>query len=245
MPSAQALIGKLGIKISGCINACGHHHVGHIGILGLDKAGVENYQITLGGDPGDGPRSASGSARASTPTQVPTRSSGSSTPISTCAPATARLHRHGPPGRPRSVQARALLAEGGRPCRCLTAMAGRPRPVDVVADDDLDAGACRRRQRRSEARRRSVPTTFIPARARAGPGPARSDRDRLPEASATAAASASAGRCAQQGYRRHACAPAAHSSRTSSPSRSTTASTRSRSTRRRPRASRSSNGCTR
>jgi len=49
----EALIGKLGIKISGCINACGHHHVGHIGILGLDKAGVENYQITLGGDPGD------------------------------------------------------------------------------------------------------------------------------------------------------------------------------------------------
>ena len=52
-PARQALIGKLGIKISGCINACGHHHVGHIGILGLDKAGVENYQITLGGDPGD------------------------------------------------------------------------------------------------------------------------------------------------------------------------------------------------
>jgi sulfite reductase (NADPH) hemoprotein beta-component len=49
----QALIGALGIKISGCINACGHHHVGAIGILGLDKAGVENYQITLGGDPGD------------------------------------------------------------------------------------------------------------------------------------------------------------------------------------------------
>ena len=49
----QALIGALGIKISGCINACGHHHVGAIGILGLDKAGVENYQITLGGDPGE------------------------------------------------------------------------------------------------------------------------------------------------------------------------------------------------
>jgi len=43
-------IGPLKIKISGCINACGHHHVGHIGILGLDKAGIENYQITLGGD---------------------------------------------------------------------------------------------------------------------------------------------------------------------------------------------------
>ena len=43
-------IGPLKIKISGCINACGHHHVGHIGILGLEKAGVESYQITLGGD---------------------------------------------------------------------------------------------------------------------------------------------------------------------------------------------------
>ena len=43
-------IGPLQIKISGCINACGHHHVGHIGILGLDRAGTENYQVTLGGD---------------------------------------------------------------------------------------------------------------------------------------------------------------------------------------------------
>ncbi|UKV12855.1 nitrite/sulfite reductase [Thalassospiraceae bacterium SW-3-3] len=43
-------IGELKIKISGCINACGHHHVGHIGILGLDKRGKEFYQITLGGD---------------------------------------------------------------------------------------------------------------------------------------------------------------------------------------------------
>ncbi len=49
-PDRQAEIGPLAIKISGCINACGHHHVGHIGILGLDKAGVESYQITLGGD---------------------------------------------------------------------------------------------------------------------------------------------------------------------------------------------------
>ena len=42
-------IGELKVKISGCINACGHHHVGHIGILGVDKRGVEFYQITLGG----------------------------------------------------------------------------------------------------------------------------------------------------------------------------------------------------
>ena len=42
-------IGELKIKISGCINACGHHHAGHIGILGVDKKGVENYQLSLGG----------------------------------------------------------------------------------------------------------------------------------------------------------------------------------------------------
>jgi sulfite reductase (NADPH) hemoprotein beta-component len=43
-------IGELKIKISGCINACGHHHVGHIGILGVDRNGIELYQISLGGD---------------------------------------------------------------------------------------------------------------------------------------------------------------------------------------------------
>ena len=46
----QKEVGPLQIKISGCINACGHHHVGHIGILGLEKSGRENYQITVGGD---------------------------------------------------------------------------------------------------------------------------------------------------------------------------------------------------
>ncbi|MBT5675757.1 MAG: nitrite/sulfite reductase, partial [Rhodospirillaceae bacterium] len=45
----QQDIGDLRLNISGCINACGHHHVGHIGILGLDRKGAENYQITLGG----------------------------------------------------------------------------------------------------------------------------------------------------------------------------------------------------
>ncbi|MHB8884784.1 MAG: nitrite/sulfite reductase [Methylovirgula sp.] len=48
-PERASEIGDLKINISGCINACGHHHVGHIGILGLDKGGVETYQITLGG----------------------------------------------------------------------------------------------------------------------------------------------------------------------------------------------------
>lgn len=45
----QRDLGELKLKISGCINACGHHHAGHIGILGVDKKGVENYQLTFGG----------------------------------------------------------------------------------------------------------------------------------------------------------------------------------------------------
>ncbi len=46
-------IGELKLKISGCINACGHHHAGHIGILGVDRKGTENYQLLLGGCEGD------------------------------------------------------------------------------------------------------------------------------------------------------------------------------------------------
>ncbi|MCI4678909.1 nitrite/sulfite reductase [Rhodoblastus acidophilus] len=52
-PAKQKEIGPLSIKISGCINACGHHHIGNIGILGLEKKDAESYQITIGGDPGD------------------------------------------------------------------------------------------------------------------------------------------------------------------------------------------------
>jgi sulfite reductase (NADPH) hemoprotein beta-component len=48
-PDTANLIGRLHINISGCINACGHHHVGHIGILGVEKNGDEFYQITIGG----------------------------------------------------------------------------------------------------------------------------------------------------------------------------------------------------
>jgi sulfite reductase (NADPH) hemoprotein beta-component len=47
----QERIGEVRINMSGCINACGHHHVGHIGVLGVDKQGQEFYQLTLGGSP--------------------------------------------------------------------------------------------------------------------------------------------------------------------------------------------------
>ncbi len=50
-PDHQEAIGPVRINISGCINACGHHHVGHIGVLGVDRKGEEYYQITVGGSP--------------------------------------------------------------------------------------------------------------------------------------------------------------------------------------------------
>ena len=48
----QRELGELKLKISGCINACGHHHAGHIGILGVDRKGTENYQLLFGGSEG-------------------------------------------------------------------------------------------------------------------------------------------------------------------------------------------------
>ena len=70
-------IGELDLNISGCMNACGHHHVGHIGILGVDKNGEEWYQVSIGGDQGD----ARGAGQGHRPvvrgaTRCPTSSSG-------------------------------------------------------------------------------------------------------------------------------------------------------------------------
>ena len=48
-PQELKSLGDIQIKISGCMNACGHHHIGHIGILGVDKKGQQWFQITLGG----------------------------------------------------------------------------------------------------------------------------------------------------------------------------------------------------
>ena len=96
----------------GCINACGHHHVGHIGILGVDKNGDEFYQITLGGDVdvGKTPRSARSSARRSRPTRWSMRSRRWSTPISTRAPSRRALRRHLSPHRAPSPSRSASMA---------------------------------------------------------------------------------------------------------------------------------------
>jgi sulfite reductase (NADPH) hemoprotein beta-component len=64
-------IGELPIRISGCINACGHHHLGAIGILGVDKKGEEYYQLSLGGSGGDDAALAQILGPAMPPGQVP------------------------------------------------------------------------------------------------------------------------------------------------------------------------------
>ena len=81
IPVAQAIsekfadredeFGELKLKISGCINACGHHHVGHIGILGVEKKGTELYQITLGGDATEDATIGKILGRGVTPEEVP------------------------------------------------------------------------------------------------------------------------------------------------------------------------------
>jgi len=70
-PEKAEAVGELKIKISGCINACGHHHVGHIGILGVDKKGEEFYQLTLGGSAAEDARLGDALGPALSAPQVP------------------------------------------------------------------------------------------------------------------------------------------------------------------------------
>ena len=86
LAARQDEIGDLKIKISGCINACGHHHVGHIGILGVEKRGEEHYQLLLGGSGARMRRSPPSPAPASAPTASSMPWRRWSTPTSSCAP---------------------------------------------------------------------------------------------------------------------------------------------------------------
>ena len=70
-PARLEEIGPLDVKISGCINACGHHHVGAIGILGVDRKGQEFYQLTLGGSPDEKPHVGDSAGPGFWPDEVP------------------------------------------------------------------------------------------------------------------------------------------------------------------------------
>ena len=146
----QRDIGPLKIKISGCINACGHHHVGHIGILGLDRAGVENYQITLGGD---GTETAAIGEKAGPRLRLRRgRAGGRAADRGLSRPAAGAgrdLPRGLPPGRHRAVPGGALSRGGAVRC-CLspapfaparsTGSTGCGSPMPRRAPEDVLAG---------------------------------------------------------------------------------------------------------
>ena len=122
-------VGELKIKISGCINACGHHHVGHIGILGVDKKGEEFYQITLGGDATE--TAALGAIVGPAFSVRWCDGRGGNPGEHLCRPAARRraLSRYLSPRRPRAVQGEAL-------CRSLRKDGWFEDPWIAVADDE-------------------------------------------------------------------------------------------------------------
>jgi hypothetical protein len=134
-PKRQAEIGDLKIKISGCINACGHHHVGHIGILGVEKKGRNSTRSRSAARATKMPPSARSPDAASSPARSPMRSRPSSTPISPTAPR---------PTRPLSTAIAALAPILSRP-RFTTAKPKPPEPgVENRHDCHLDTERDRR-----------------------------------------------------------------------------------------------------
>ncbi len=101
-------IGNFTINISGCMNACGHHHVGHIGILGVDKRGEEFFQLTLGGSSDSTRRSATGSVRACRRPRFRRAIRKIVDTYLDMRAARRALHRHVPARRHRAVQRRRL-----------------------------------------------------------------------------------------------------------------------------------------
>jgi hypothetical protein len=125
----QRDIGELKLKISGCINACGHHHVGHIGILGVEKKGAELYQVTLGGSADE---HASPSARSS---------------AAASARRDHRRHRDDrrdlsrPPPRPFGVLPRRLSPPWRRRRSRRRSMLAKPKPLEAANEVAIEAAA--------------------------------------------------------------------------------------------------------
>ena len=136
----QRDIGELKLKISGCINACGHHHVGHIGILGVEKKGAELYQVTLGGSGDENTSIGEIIGRGFGPEEITdaietdrrdlsrhparTESKNSSTPIAASAPRRSRRRSMLAKPRPLDLEAEAL-GRSGEPRRALWSSAAR------------------------------------------------------------------------------------------------------------------------
>ncbi len=153
-------IGDLQIKISGCINACGHHHVGHIGLLGVDKNGEEFYQITLGGsaDENAAPgrhRRPRGQQRRDRPFGRQDRRCLSQIAGKRRAPA-----RNLRPRRQQAVQGRALCRSLGTsassPIRGVISPTTRACPTRRASPSPMRAGSSRRNGSRRSRRRSGV-----------------------------------------------------------------------------------------
>jgi sulfite reductase beta subunit-like hemoprotein len=112
-------IGELDLNISGCMNACGHHHVGHIGILGVDKKGEEFYQVSLGGNAAAAPAWARSSARPS-PRMTCRRDREADRRVRRTTYRRRALHRHLPAYRHRPLQGTRLCSESLRTTRSST-----------------------------------------------------------------------------------------------------------------------------
>ncbi len=125
-------LGRLHINISGCINACGHHHVGHIGILGVEKNGEEFYQITLGGR-ADEDAAARHAARARGALRAGRRRDrGHRRRLSRTARAAGRIvHRHRQARRDRAVQGACLCRSLRRDASSKTASCASPTTTPV------------------------------------------------------------------------------------------------------------------
>ena len=128
------LIGRLHINISGCINACGHHHVGHIGILGVEKNGEEFYQITIGGRADENAALGTSDRARGALWRRRRRGRGYCRSLSRAARAARRIvRRHGQASRRRTIQGACL-------CHSLRAEKSSPTILSHVADDADTAG---------------------------------------------------------------------------------------------------------
>ena len=243
-------IGELDLNISGCMNACGHHHVGHIGILGVDKNGDEWYQVSIGGAPGQRGRARQGDRPVVRRGRDARRGREADRHLPRRAPRGRALHRHRAPRRHRALQGSASTATNARwpmPERVIrnrrasrptrwTLRRPRPRTTGRAAARRPDRRAARRvagAARRAARARASRIGVWLepdddPAALAADLGALRAGRGPLPEVHRRPRLLDRRRCCARASATAASCAPSATSAATSSSTSRAAASTPSR-----------------
>jgi hypothetical protein len=140
-------LGEIDLHISGCINSCGHHHSGHIGILGVDKDGKEWYQVTLGGSDGSALSGAPVAGKVVGPSFSRRRSAGRDRSRARHLPGASRLgrarrrqrdlHRHAAPRGHRALQGRRQRRAARSPAVERPAMARTARPMTTERQNPM------------------------------------------------------------------------------------------------------------